>query len=37
MTVRLPDELAGVGDVQLTLTLRGTSGNSAFVSIKTSP
>ncbi|HSS21116.1 MAG TPA: hypothetical protein VLL54_13665 [Pyrinomonadaceae bacterium] len=33
VTVRLPDELAGVGDVHVKVSLRGVAGNQALVSI----
>ncbi|MFL6231186.1 MAG: FG-GAP-like repeat-containing protein [Pyrinomonadaceae bacterium] len=34
LTVKLPDELTGAGDVRLTLTLRGMTSNSVVLAIK---
>ncbi len=34
VTVRLPDELAGAGDVWVSISLRGATSNRALVSIR---
>jgi len=37
LVVKLPDELEGAGDVQMSITLHGVTSNKAIVTIKSGP